>query len=156
MADTMQWGALARELSARTGEPDAAWSAALQSCRQSMRPSDLKDEEIVLLARAATLLDHFVTLSRLLYQYSHAHPGMKRGYLLFVESVNHSPFGLSDWLAALHRLHSYAVKEGTKIEFPHLREYLVCCIYSPEARTPGITLQSIVGEMLNFAGYEGP
>jgi hypothetical protein len=156
MPEPVQWGGLARELSTRTGEPEAAWSAALQSCRQSLRVSDLQDEELQLLARAALRLEHFVTLSRLLYQYSHAHPGKKRGYLLFVDSVNQSPFGLSDWMAALQRLHDYAVKAGRKIEFPHLRAYLVCCIYSPEASTPGITLLSIVGEMLNFAGYEGP
>lgn len=147
---------LARELSAKTGDPEAAWSAALRSCRQSLRATDLLDAELELLARDSVRLEHFVTLSRLLYQYAHSHPGKKRGALLFLDAVNQSPFGLADWLAALHRLHQYAVTHGRKIEFPHLREYLTCCIYSPETRTPGITLQSIVSEMLDFAGYEGP
>ena len=147
---------LARELAAKTGDSEASWAAALQSCRQSLRESDLLDDEVKLLARDSQKVEHFNTLTRLLYLYARAHQGRKRGFQMFIDSVNHSPFGLSDWLVSLHILHEYAVENGRKIEFPHLREYLTCCIYSPETRTPGITLQSIVGEMLSFAGYEGP
>jgi hypothetical protein len=147
---------LAQGLSQQSGEPTSAWEAALRAARQSLSERELSDEELEELARASEKTERFVTITRLLYQYAHAFPGSKRGYLLFVESANQSPFGLNDWLAALHLLHAWAVEQGRRIEFKHLREYLVCCIYSPEAATPGITLREIVAEMLHFAGYEGP
>ncbi len=155
MSDSKKSG-LARELSAQTGEPESAWAAALSSARQSLTAKDLSDEELENLARSSLKIDPFITITRSLYQYSHTYPGRVRGFTVFIDSINSSPFGLADWLAALHLLHAWAVEHGRRIDFRHQREYLVCCIYSPEAATPGITLQSIVAEMLNFAGYEGP
>ena len=131
------------------------WLRALESARQSLKFIDIDYESLERLALASRSPHQFTVLSRLIYQYGRSHPqGAQIADLLF-SLTNESSFSLADWLDAIQGFYDWLQKNGRKVDFLPMLEYLKCCSVSPDAREAGQTLGGLVEDMLRVCGYEG-
>jgi hypothetical protein len=115
----------------------------------------MNPETLELFAAASGSPSKFTALVRLIYQYGKSHP---RGALisdLVLRYANESHFSLSDWIEAIDFFNRWLEKNGRKIDFLSMLEYLHCCVDAPDAREPGQTLLNLVEDMLEVMGYEG-
>src|SRR5689334_17981561 len=115
---------LASQKHLETQHPGVEWIIALESARQSLKFIDIDYQSLEYIAVASRSPSQFTVIVRLIYQYGKSHPHGDLVSDLILGYVNDSPFSLSDWMDAIEYFYLWLEKNGRKIDFLPMLQYL--------------------------------
>lgn len=145
----MNWKALSLEKEKESKVSAAQWEKFLFNTRQAFRETELKDQELEILVKAARSPDQLQCLIQAYYQSlrSQSDPEVLRS---FFDSIEKSPYPVSDWLHAFETLSQWLKDHSLHASFRDQTAYLACCS-SAAGASP---LTDFLNEMLSLYGFE--
>jgi hypothetical protein len=149
---------LARKKFSETGHSVDEWRRVFENARTSLTEhrngAPVELESLEQFALASRRPEQFTLFARLVYQHAKAHGNSGPFIAVIFQSVNVSPFSLTDWLDAIESFHAWLVDHRRKIDFLPMVKYLQCCVEAPDALKSGHTLKVLVVDMLAEFDYE--
>lgn len=145
---------LAAQKQIETHHDEVEWMKVLESARQSLKFIDIDYFSLEQIALASRSPSQFTVICRLIYQYGKSYADGDRVSDVIFEATNDSSFSLSDWIDAIEYLYEWLGKQGRKIDFFSMLNYLKCCVASSDAQGRGQTLFSLVQDMLQIHGFD--
>ncbi len=128
------------------------WLVALDNAQSGQSGSTLDISAIETLATASANPWQFRLMSEALDQ---RNDGPKNNWPLLVESVDESPYSLSEWLAAWEFFSQWLAAQNRQAEFSIMMGYLDCCSEWMEGKSVLPPFDLLVEEMLEAFGFEG-
>ena len=145
-------GALAKRTQSDYGD----WLKALKCAQSGLANVNQAEKAIQTLAEASASPLQFRLLAEALAAHCTKNPGDKKDvYSLLIESVNESPYSLSEWLGAWEFFSQWLAKRNRKGGFAVMLGYLDCCSQYIEGKGVIPTFNAQVEEMLEAYGFEG-
>jgi hypothetical protein len=130
------------------------WTKAFESARQTLKLTETDAQILEYLAISAPSPQQFTIMTRLIYQYTKSQAHGEQISALILDIVNGSAFSLTDWIESINFFYAWLNERKRKIDFVSMLQYLECCVAAQDAKQPGITLQTLLQDMLNVHGYE--
>lgn len=140
--------------SSESQESEELWGKALGNARQTLSHRDLKNEDLVSLAKACKKVRQFEMISRYFYQWSKSRPQTESVFQIFLEKVDRSPFDISEWIEGVEKLCLWLQNNDKEAEFQDMLGYLECCAISPDYVNVHQDLNYLVEDMLDVHGFE--
>lgn len=146
---------LALQKHSETGHTEKEWALCLESARQSLKFTAIDYLGLEQLALASGSPQQFTIMGRLIYHYGKSHPQTEQIFDLILESVDSSPFPLSQWISSVEYFYHWLINHHRKLDLLKMLGYLRCCVNSSEGSGPQEDFLTIVKEMLETCGYDG-
>ncbi len=131
------------------------WSKSIESARNIIHTRDMSDDELIKIAMNSNNAISFNVVIKLIYKFTRSNPNGHKGVECFFNSVDESPYSLSQWIEAVEYFSNWLDTNQRTTPWPTLLGYLSCCSESPENKNIKHNLKSLLKDMLEVYGYEG-
>ncbi len=131
------------------------WSKSIESARNTIHTRDMSDDELIKIAMGSADPISFNTVIKLIYRFTRTNPNGHQGVECFFNSVDESPYSLSQWIEAIEFFSHWLDENKRTTPWPTLLGYLSCCTESPENKNIKHNLKHLLKDMLETYGYEG-
>lgn len=146
---------LVEEKAAVSGHASKDWLDTLQGCAPDLLDTLCTQEAVRRIVDSCASPTQLVLITEALTGGAGATPATIDAWGELIRRVDHSPYTLADWIAALEAFTQWVKKKGRSADFISLLGYLDCCIeYIPET-SPKILFPKLVCTFLDEFGYEG-
>lgn len=131
------------------------WQKSVESARQILHARDMKDHELLKIAKACKSLDCFNLMIKHIYRFTRTNPNGHQAVDILFSSVDNSPYSLTEWCEAIETFSKWLDNEKRSSPWNTMLGYLSCCAESPENKNIKHELTSLLIDMLTTYGYDG-
>ena len=146
---------LAEEKVASSGHASKDWLETLQECGPVLLDTLGAQETVKRIIESCASPAQLALIAEALTGDARAWPVPTNGWRELIRRVDHSPYTLADWIAALEAFTQWLETEGRSAEFISILGYLDCCVEYIPAASGTFPFPKLVRTFLDEFGYEG-
>ena len=146
---------LAEEKAAVCGHASQDWLETMRQCTPDLLHTLGAEEAVKRIIDSCASPAQLALITEALTGNERASPGSSDGWGELIRRVEHSPYTLADWIAALEAFTLWLEKEGRSAEYISALGYLDCCVEYIPAAPGAFPFPELVRTFLDEFGYEG-
>ena len=146
---------LAEEKIASSGHASKEWLETLQECSPVLLDTLGAQETVKRIIENCASPAQLALITEALTGDARASHAPADGWRELIRRVDHSPYTLAEWIAALEAFNQWLEREGLSAEFISILGYLDCCVEYIPAASGTFPFLKLVSTFLDEFGYDG-